>query len=185
MLRIKRSSIPVLLALVVVITASTAAILLYKETREAEALTRARLKGVVELARYRMTYTDIINAPIVDGDPSRRRVTLTTMSGGDQILSIVTKVTTPFLVPSNTFVFGEKLVAEQAGVQVSVGDLALPANFQQIGFYNGLGNSNTVEFMFYSESLPTDIVVTIKAEDGSNLSTLTQGQADFYILQIQ
>jgi hypothetical protein len=156
--------------------------LLYRPN-STEAITETRLKSNIATERVRVTYNDIKAGANV-GDSSRKKITLFTLAGGDQIVSIVTNTTAAFVVPGVENTATESVVAEIGGVQVSDGNVVLPPSLSEPNFENGKGSDS--EFMFYSESTPTQIVMTVRSGDGvASLDNLTSGQIDFYVTVIK
>ncbi len=154
----------------------------------AEAVTpgvvKTNLKAAVRLTRYRMTFDDVKNGVNVGGNPSKKKVTLFVLAGADQILSMVSNVTTGFMATSTGYGVGaESVIAERNGVQVSVGNLMNPPNLSDPGFENNLANLQ--QYMFFDETESTDITVTVVSSDGTSLDTLTSGQVDFYVTKIE
>lgn len=173
-----------LIALTIVLTL-VAAVGIFQAFRASytEAVTENLLKSLIRMHRYRVTYTDVINGTNVGGDPSVKKVTLLTLSGGDQILSMVANITTGFAIPTAYNVSAESVRAERGGVEVSTGDLMLPPDLSDVKFENLLGNA--IETLFFSESLATDVVITVRSGDGSSLNNLTAGQVDFYVTSVR
>lgn len=147
-----------------------------------EAITTRLLPSNVQTIRYRVTAADVAVATSPDVSGSVREITLFTLAGGDQILSWVSNVSTAFTVPSGNLVTVESIRARRSGVEISPCDPAFPPNLSFANFEHRLGNC--LEYAFYDEDLPTDLVVKIRV-DATNLAELTAGQVDFIITKVQ
>jgi hypothetical protein len=155
---------------------------LYQQSHS-NAVTNTRLKSNVVTERYRVTYQDI-KAGADQGTSARKKITVFTLSGGDQILSIATKTSAAFVVPGVENTITESVVAEIGGNVVSDSNIMLPPSLSEPNFENTKGGSN--EFLFFDETSPTDITMTVSSGDGvASLDSLTGGQIDFYVTKVQ
>lgn len=162
-----------------------AVIVLGLRTYEVSAIAVKDLGATMKFKRYRMSYTELASGTLQD-NLVNRRVNILTLGPGDQIMSIVSNVTTPFTMPSGSQVYSEGIRAalstadegSSAG-DVSRGDLAFPP-LLSVGalFENRLGNG--FEYAFYDEALSTDIYMIARAGE-EDLAGLTAGSVDFYV----
>lgn len=150
---------------------------------QAEAVTTRNLRSQVQSVRYRVTAADVAVATSPDVSGAMREVTLFTLAGGDQILSWVSNVSTVFTMPGGERVAVAFIQARQNGVPLSACDIAFPPELTFVNFEHRLGNC--LEYAFYDEDLPTDIVVSFQSSIGTDLAGLTAGQVDFIVSRIQ
>lgn len=169
------------LTFLVLALASVAAVGLIVE--QTSAITTRILPSTIQTTRYRVTVADVAAATSPDVSGALREITLFTMAGGDQILSWVSNVSTAFTIPSGQRVTVVSIRARRSGVDVSPCDPAFPPDLSFANFEHRLGNC--LEYAFYDEDLPTDIVVSFQSGDGSDLAGLTAGQVDFIVTKIQ
>lgn len=153
-----------------------------KTNSTVEAVTRTRLKSNLELIRLRVTFNDVIAGTDIGGNPSRKKVTVFTVNPGDQIVSLVSNVTTGFSAPGADSIEMRTIRAEINGNEVSNGDIIQPRMLNVPEFNNGKGEDR--EFMLWSGTESTSIVMTVEAVNGTSLNTLTAGQMDFYAIVI-
>ena len=152
-------------------------------TYEAYAITTRNLKTAVQSIRYRVPVADVRAATAVHPSGQRRELTLFSLPGGDQILSMVTNVKTAFVLPSGARVLIHSIRPKRGGVELSPCDVTYTADLSFVNFEHKVGSCG--EFAFYDEDLATDIAVTFVSEDGSDLAGLTAGSVDFIVAKIQ
>lgn len=148
----------------------------------AEAVTTTNLRSRIDLKRLRITYTDVINAPSLNENPAFKRVTLMTLAGGDQILSMVTNTPVAFTLPGVENTSIQSILPEIDGQVVSEHDVIAPPPVSQAEFRNEKGYDS--EYLFFSETRPTNIVVTFASDGVTSLDGLSAGTIDFYVTVI-
>lgn len=153
----------------------------------ADAITSSVIKSTNKAHRYRVTYTDVINGTNVtfpNSSASCKKVTLYTMGAQDQIISMVSNLTTSFrTTDTNANVLGMSIRPERNGVDVLGFDIAMPPDMYVDAPFLETRLGNSTGYLFFSESLTTDVVLTVCGDQ--SLATLTQGQIDFYILKVE
>ena len=165
-----------------------AALSIFLAINYANAITTFLVKSTNKAHRYRVTFTDVIagaNVTFPNSAAFCKKFTLYTMGSQDMIISFVSNITTRFRTPdTNANVYVESIRPERSGVDLTGVDIALPpqlndrpAPYLETRFGNSSGYS------FFSESLTTDVVLTVCGDQ--NLATLTQGEVDFYILKVE
>lgn len=156
------------------------------------AVTSTTTSRAVEMNRIRVNYNDF-NGSANMADPGgvcnglAKRVVIDNVAAGGQINTIVTNVRTAFASSAATQIGLVALVAEQGGVQVSTGDIAVPhTDLMSTGEIEN-SNPNAVEIAFYDENAAWQAVAYICGRDGSaepvDISGLTAGSVDFYVTQ--
>ena len=153
-----------------------------------DAITSSIVKSTNKAHRYRVTYTDVINGTSVigGGDAFCRKVVLYTMGAQDQIVSFVSNLTTRFNVPNtNSNVYVNSIRPEQAGVDLTGLDIAMPPQLNDVPVIPHLETrfGNAAQYSFFSENVATDVVLTVCSD--ADLTTLTKGQIDFYVLKVE
>lgn len=153
----------------------------------ADAITSSVIKSTNKAHRYRVTYTDIqagTNVVFPNNPAYCKKITLYTMGAQDQIISFVSNLTTSFRTANtNANVYAVSIRPERSGVEVSGFDIALPPDLYATAPLLETRLGNSTGYLFFSESLATDVVLTVCGDE--NLATLTQGQIDFFILKVE
>lgn len=167
-----------------------AAALVFHGVSSVGALTDTIVSKAIQLNHVRVNFADVVAVPNV-ADPGgtcggmAKRVVVYTVPAGGLMNSIVTKARNVFGGPGIDQVGVIAVRAEQAGVQLSSGDIAVP---------NGdLKNINVIEnriptggeYAFYDEAAPWDVVAYFCGQDvnsaNKDISGLLRGNVDFYI----
>lgn len=163
-----------------------------------DAVVTSVMRSTTGSTRYRMSYTDIKDATdtTFGNFTSCKKLTLFTMASQNQILSLVSIVTTPFKLgapDNNDKIVGAAIRPERNGQPIKAGgDIGNPPDLTPDAvpaLENGVGSA---QYAFFSDSETTDIVFTF-CNFGSpgtfpgtaSLDNLTQGEIDFYIYSIQ
>lgn len=144
----------------------------------------------IELNRLRVTYGDVTSSASVM-DPGHicggfaKRVVVYNVPAAGEINSIVTKTRSVFSGTGVDQIGVIAVRAEQGGVQVSNGDIAVPDTDLTDTSYIENRQPGSGEYAFYDESDPWDVVAYICGKDSANnpvsLDGLDHGTVDFYI----
>ncbi|MCE9585903.1 hypothetical protein K8R04_01125 [Candidatus Uhrbacteria bacterium] len=168
-----------------------AALIIVSGVNSVDAVSETLISRAVQMTRIRVNATDVRVLPNVT-DPGNscggfaKRVVVTTVAPGGEVNSIVTKVRTAFTGTGFGQIGVRAVRAEQGGVVVSNGDIAVPNPDLVDTEYIENRNANTGEVAFYDEADPWDVVAYICGQNASSeptdISGLAAGAADFYIM---
>jgi len=128
------------------------------------------------------TYKDLMSGTDLMQDHSRKKMVVTEIPPGVEILSIVSNVTEVFALPGTEGVHTTGLFIEQNGKEISSGDLAALPNLASIGFENH--RQNLAEFSLYSLTAPVNLMLAVEADANANLDKLKSGIVEFYITEV-
>ncbi|QQR60678.1 hypothetical protein IPH19_04720 [Candidatus Uhrbacteria bacterium] len=179
------------------LVASSALILIFSVVvfagiQHVNAVTETRTSRAVEMKRIRMNAADLSGASNVsdpDGSCSgfAKRVVLDTIPAAGQVTSIVTKVRNVFSGAGISQIGVVAVRAEQGGVQLSSGNIAVPHTDLKDTSYVENRMPTVGEYAFYDEDASWQVVAYICGRDvladPMNISTVTTGTADFYIME--
>lgn len=134
---------------------------------------KARIIKVVK------TYKDVATAEKLSADGSDRKLTITEIPAGTEIMSVTTNVVDAFTLSEGITASAVSLRAEVDGVEVSSGDLAAMPALNVKGISNLHGSAN--EFGLYSFDQQTSILFRMLGDNNTDLAQLRSGIIEFYI----
>jgi hypothetical protein len=155
------------------------------------ALTETTTGRTAEMIRLRVSSNDVKSASNVS-DPGgvcgslAKRVVLYTVPAAGQINSIVTKVRTAFAAQGLSQIGVIAVRAEQGGVQISNGDIAVPHTDMKDTVYLENRIPTSGEYAFYDENASWQVVAYVCGRnaqgDPMDVSSVTTGSMDFYTM---
>jgi hypothetical protein len=169
-----------------------ASVVVFAGIQAVSAIQETTTSRAVEMRRIRMNAGDITGTSNVE-DPGgvcnglARRIVLDTIPAAGQVNSIVTKVRNSFAGSGISQIGVIAVRAEQGGVQLSSGDIAVPHTDLTDTTYVENRIPNVGEYAFYDEDASWQVVAYICARDVNadpvSMSTVTTGTADFYVME--
>lgn len=167
-----------------------ASIVAFTGVHLAGAVNTTTVSSAINLKRMRVNYTEVAALPnSVDPAGScgglAKRIVVATIDAAGEVNSIVTKTRNSFNGPGVSQIGIVAVRAEQSGVQISNGDIAVPnTDLKDTSrIENRIPTSG--EYVFYDEADPWDVVAYVCGRDDSgtpvDISGLDHGNVDFYI----
>lgn len=167
-------------------------VVVFAGIQHVDAVTETTSSRAVEMKRIRMNASDISGAANVS-DPEgscngfAKRIVLDTIPAAGQITSIVTKVRNVFSGTGVSQIGVVAVRAEQGGVQLSSGDIAVPHTDLKDTVYIENRMPTVGEYAFYDEDASWQVVAYVCGRndlaDPMNISVVTTGTADFYVME--
>ena len=169
-----------------------ASVVIFSGIQTVKAIQETTSSRAVEMKRIRLNAADVTGASNV-ADPGdvcggfAKRIVLDTIPAAGQVNSIVTKVRNAFAGSGISQIGVIAVRAEQGGVQLSSGDIAMPHTDLTDTVYLENRIPPLAEYAFYDENGSWQVAAYICARDVNadpmRISTVATGTVDFYVME--